>query len=474
MCGYPAAGCLFMDAQQDLKKIVPDGVLSGKEELIPYTRDASHFQGDFPLMVVLPRTTQQVSGVLRYCNENNIAVVARGGGTSLTGASVPIGKCIVMSLLRMDGINSISVGDGCAEVGAGARIDSINLKLSKLGYLFPPDPGSSLAATVGGIISTNAGGLRCVRYGTTKDWILGMEVVLMDGTVLQLGNRTLKSRIGYDLTSLMVGSEGTLAVVTKAFIKIVPKPEKVGRLLAYFDDIASLGKAVASIKGSGIDPLIAEYLDRMTMDAVEKSGAFTFGVKAPYLLLLDVDGPEESLERYISQAAEILTREGALQVVSTTDDAEMERLYTARKGAYSSLLRMRKSEKDLVVIGDIVVPPSSLPEVLREIEDLVRQWNIRVALFGHIGDGNIHANIMVDMEDNDESKRVDRFQSLLAQTALSHGGSVSAEHGIGIEKRELLRMEYESRHSGRALDLMKSMKSIFDPKGLLNPGKVFD
>lgn len=465
---------MAMDAQQELRKIIPDGVLTGKEQLIPYTRDASHFQGEFPLLVVLPRSTEQVSAVLRYCNENNITVVARGGGTSLTGASIPTGRCIVMSLLRMDEIRGISVEDGCAEVGAGARIDSINLKLAKQGYLFPPDPGSSLAATVGGIISTNAGGLRCVRYGTTKDWILGMEVVLMDGTVLQIGNRTLKSRIGYDLTSLMVGSEGTLAVVTKAFIKIVPRPEKVGRLLAYFDDIASLGRAVASIKASGIEPLIAEYLDRMTMDAVEKSGAFTFSVKAPYLLLLDVDGPEESLGRYISQAAEILTRDGALQVVSTTDDSEMEKLYTARKGAYSSLLRLRKSEKDLVVIGDIVVPPSSLPDVLRQVETLVREGSIRVALFGHIGDGNIHANIFVNLEDADETKRVEQFQSRLAQTALNHGGSVSAEHGIGIEKKSLLRMEYDSRQSAKALELMKKMKAVFDPKGLLNPGKVFD
>lgn len=463
-----------MDILSDLKSIVPDGVLTTREEMIPYSRDASHFQGELPLAVVIPRTTDQVSRILSCCSEKGVSVVARGGGTSLTGASIATQSAIVLSLLRLDRIISVSVEDRCAEVEAGVRIDALNARLSGLGQLFPPDPGSSLAATVGGIINTNAGGLRCVRYGTTKDWILGMEAVLMDGTVIRAGNRTLKSRIGYDLTSLIVGSEGTLAVVTRAFVKIVSMPEKTGRLLAYFGDIESLGRAVAAVKSSGIEPLIAEYLDRMTMDAVESTGGFKFSIAAPYVLLLDVDGPPEALERYANRAAAILRNQGALEVVSTTDAEEMERLYTARKGAYSSLLRLRKSDRDLVVIGDIVVPPSTLPAVLKRIEEAVRTDGIRVALFGHIGDGNIHANIFVDFSDEGEKGRVEEFQVRLARIALDHGGSVSAEHGIGIEKRELLQMEYASRHSERSIDLMKSVKHVFDPKGLLNPGKVFN
>ena len=463
-----------MGLREDLSAIVPDGVLSSREELIPYTRDASHFQGKLPVAVVLPRTTEQVSRVLKYCNDHSIRVVARGGGTSLTGASIAVDNAVVMSLLRMDSVLSISVEDRCAEVEAGVRIDNLNLKLSKVGQIFPPDPGSSIAATVGGIINTNAGGLHCVRYGTTKDWILGLEAVLMDGSVLRLGNRTLKSRIGYDLTSLIVGSEGTLAVVTRAFLKIVSKPEDVGRVLAFFMDIESLGRAVAAIKASGIEPLTAEFMDRMTMDAVESTGTFKFEVRAPYVLLLDVDGPGEAIGRRLAAASAILSENGATGVVSTRDGDEMERLYTARKGAYSSLLKLRKSERDAVVIGDIVVPPSSLPAVLRRIGELVSADGVRVALFGHIGDGNIHANIFVDFSDSAETGRVERFHTHLAETALEHGGSVSAEHGIGIEKIGLLRMEYSSRHSEKALDIMKSMKSLFDPKGLLNPGKVFD
>ncbi len=462
-----------MVIHEELRAMVPDGVLTTREELIPYSRDASHFQGKLPLAVVLPETVEQVSRVLRYCNDNGIAVVARGGGTSLTGASIVLDRAIVLSLLRMDSILGVSVEDSCAEAQAGVRIDSLNLRLSKLGMLFPPDPGSSIAATVGGIIGTNAGGLRCVRYGTTKDWVLGLEAVLMDGTIIQTGNRTLKSRIGYDLTSLIVGSEGTLAVVTRAFLKIAPLPEQVGRVLAFFGDIESLGRSVAAIKASGMELLIAEFLDRMTMDAVESTGTFKFPVRSPFVLLVDFDGPAEALDRYLARATEIFSENGAEGVVSTRDRGEMERLYTARKGAYSSLLKLRKSERDIVVIGDIVVPPSSLPGVLKRIDGLVEEDGVRVALFGHIGDGNIHANIFADLSDSSEKQRVESFHRHLAEAALMAGGSVSAEHGIGIEKMDLLKMEYSRRHSERAMDLMKQTKSVFDPKGLLNPGKVF-
>lgn len=461
-----------MGIVSDLESILPGGVLSAREELIPYSRDASHYDGELPAAVVLPRTSGEVSAVLKYCSGKGIPVVARGGGTSLTGASIPVPGAVVMSLMRMDRVMSVSVEDRVAEVQAGVRIDALNRRLAGLGQMFPPDPGSSIAATVGGIINTNAGGLRCVRYGTTKDWILGVEAVLMDGTVLQFGNRTLKSRIGYDLTSLLVGSEGTLAVVTRAYVKIVSKPQAVARLLAYFSDIESLGRAVADVKAAGMEPLIAEYLDGMTMKAVESTGTYKFAVCAPYVLLLDLDGPEEALSRYVQEASSLLRRSGATEISSTTDRAELDTLYTARKGAYSSLLKLRRSERDVVLIGDIVVPPSTLPAVLRSINSIVESEGIRVALFGHIGDGNIHANIFFDQGDSSERARVEHFHSSIARVALEHGGSVSAEHGIGLEKMELLREEYRYRRSEKALELMKGIKSVFDPKGLLNPGKV--
>lgn len=462
-----------MNVAFDLSKKFPGCVLQTQEELLPYRSDASQFGGDTPLAVVLPENTAQVSELMKYCYQNDIAVVARGGGTSLTGASVVMGKGIVVDLLRMDRIAEVSVTDKCVLAEAGVRIDDLNERLARAGHLFPPDPGSSIAATVGGIISTNAGGLRCLRYGTTKDWILGVEAVLADGRVIQCGNRTLKSRIGYDLTSLLVGSEGTLAIVTKAYLKITNLPESTGRVVAYYTDISSLGRAVADVRTGKIQPTIAEFLDRKTMDAVERSGKVTFPDEAAYMLLLDVDGPAEAIDRYLNDLTSTLGASKPLKVQSTRDESEMRTMYLARKGAYSSLLKLRRSENDHVLIGDVVVPPSELSMMLSETSVLADQMKVAVALFGHIGDGNIHANMFVDFSDADESGRVEKFHTEIARLALSHGGSVSAEHGIGVEKRELLKMEYEHRSSMATLEVMKGLKAVMDPKGILNPGKVF-
>ncbi len=462
-----------MNVAQDLTKKFPGCVLQTPEELLPYRSDASHFGGDLPLAVVMPENTAQVSELMDYCYRNGIPVVARGGGTSLTGASVIMGKGIVVDLLRMDRIVEVSVTDKYVLAEAGVRIDDLNERLGRAGHLFPPDPGSSIAATVGGIISTNAGGLRCLRYGTTKDWILGLEAVLCDGRIIQCGNKTLKSRIGYDLTSLLIGSEGTLAIVTKAYLKITNLPESTGRVVAYYSDISSLGRAVADVRSAKIQPTIAEFLDRKTMDAVQKSGKVTFPAESSYMLLLDVDGPVEAIDRYMNDIISALSGSNPLKVQSTRNESEMRTLYLARKGAYSSLLKVRRGENDHVLIGDIVVPPSELTMVLSEISLLADQMKVSAALFGHIGDGNIHANMFVDFTDAEESARVGKFHIEMAKLALVHGGSVSAEHGIGVEKRELLEMEYEHRSSMATLELMKKLKAVMDPKGILNPGKVF-
>ena len=462
-----------MDILADLRDILPDGVLSGNEQLIPYLTDASHFEGDIPLAVVFPSTTKQVSSLLAYCNNRGIAVVARGGGTSLTGASVLKGKGVVVDMLRMDKIIEVSTVDKYAACQPGVRLDDLNETLSRHNHFFPPDPGSSIAATVGGVISTNAGGLRCLRYGTTKDWILGVEVVLPGGEVVQFGNRTLKSRIGYDLTSLVVGSEGTLGIVTGAYLKIAARPEAVSRIVAFYTGISSLGKAVADIRNGSVQPLVAEFLDRKTLEAVARGINFDFPPEAQYMLLLDIEGPPEAMDRYMAEVRGTLSKSSPILIIETKDEEEMRRLYMARKGAYSSLLKLRRSPGDSVLIGDIVVPPSTLSEVLEDISETARKMNIYVALFGHIGDGNIHANIFVDLNNREEADRVNSFHRQLAEIALAHGGSVSAEHGIGIEKRELLQLEYSRRHSEMTIEVMKRIKTVIDPKGIMNPGKVF-
>lgn len=464
--------CGIMDAVSEISRIVPGGVLTVREELLPYLSDASHFEGDIPLAVVFPATAGQVSGILRICNSQGIAVVPRGGGTSLTGASVLRGKGIIVDMLRMNRITEISTTDKYAACEPGVRIDDLNNILSKHGHFFPPDPGSSIAATVGGVISTNAGGLRCLRYGTTKDWVLGIEAVLPDGSIVQFGNRTLKSRIGYDMTSLVVGSEGTLCIVTKAFLKIANRPEAVSRIVAYYSDISSLGKAVSDIRSGNVQPLVAEFLDRKTMDAVSKSSSISFP-DASFMLLLDIEAPAEAMKRYSDEVVSALSASSPISIVRTDNEKEMQALYMARKGAYSSLLKMRRSPGDSVLIGDVVVPPSSLSAVLSEISELAEKMGVYTALFGHIGDGNIHANMFVNFGDREEAQRVDDFHTRMAQIALEHGGSVSAEHGIGIEKRKLLELEYSYRHSEMSIEVMRSIKRAIDPNGIMNPGKVF-
>jgi len=463
-----------MSVISDFEDMLPGRVLSEECEVAPYAMDASHLRGEKPCAVLLPENLEELSTIMKYCNFRQIPVFIRGGGTSLTGASVPMKGGVVISMMRFNSIRGIYPEDGYAEVEAGVRIDDINSALSKYGKLFPPDPGSSIAATLGGIINTNAGGMRCVRYGTTRDWILGVEAVFADGSILKLGNRTLKSRIGYDLTSLIVGSEGTLCAVTSAYIKLTGIEEKKGRLIAYFRDEATLGMAICSLKRSHLSPALSEYLDRNTMDALASSFGIIFEEGAKYMLMIDFEGTEGAVPGFLEECGEVMKQCGATGISTSSDEREMARLYTARKGAYSALLKKRSNEEEHVIIGDVVVPPSSIAETMLEIEKASVDKGLRVATFGHIGDGNLHVNMFVNLNDSEEMKRCDEFHRRIAGIVLARGGSVSAEHGIGLEKKELMRMEYETRSSTHALDIMKGIKQLLDPRGILNPGKVLD
>lgn len=442
--------------------------------MIPYMTDASFFEGSEPIAVAIPSSADQIASVMKFCNENEIPVVARGGGTSLTGSSIPLKRFLVLSLARLNRILEINLADRYAVAEPGVRLDDLNEELSKSNFFYPPDPASSQAATVGGSISTNAGGLRASMYGTTKDWVLGVDVVLPTGQRTVFGGKVLKSSAGYDLTSLMIGAEGTLGVITRATLKILPKPERTGRILAYFDSIEKVGNAIRDLKGSGITPLIAEFLDRITMDSLTKSKGLTFPGKASHMLILDVASTEESLDRQLNQAKELLLKEEPTEISVTTDAQEMARIYEARKGAYSSLLKERKSAAEKVVIGDVVVPASELPATLKEAEQAANELGIRSALFGHISDGNIHANIFADVDDETQMKKVDEYQLRLAESAVKHGGMVSAEHGVGLEKKELLKFQLDALRTNENLRIMKELKKVFDPKGIMNRGKIFD
>lgn len=462
-----------MDIVNKLKDIVGEHVLTSREDLIPYKKDASFFNGLEPLAVVVPGNVPEVSGVMKFCNDNRIPVVVRGGGSSLTGASILREEGIVLSMARFDKIVETKIEDRYVVAEAGVKIDALNQHLAKFKHFYPPDPASSIAATIGGSINTNAGGLRAAMYGTTKEWVLGLEIVLPDGTVIQTGGKVLKRSIGYDLTALIIGSEGTLGVVTKAILKIAPLPEKYGRIMVYYRSISEAGRAVASLKNRGITPLIAEFMDRISMDSITHTKGIKFLDGAEYLLIIDISSTEESLLKKLNEALEILKKTDIMDIRVTTDPVEMDAMYQARKGLYSSQLNERTSMNEYVVIGDIVVPASQLPDTLNKIKEKINEYGLKVALFGHIGDGNIHANIFADTSNDEMMKKVNGFMMDLGRIALEHEGSVSSEHGIGMEKIELLKEEFRYKKSEKNLELMIQIKKIFDPNNILNRGKLF-
>lgn len=461
------------DIIKELKEIAGNHVFTSREEIIPFLSDASYLAGDEPLIVVAPDTADQISRIMALCYRTETPVVVRSGGTSLTGASILRGNGIIISMNRFNRILETSVVDKYVIAEPGVRLDDLNYSLEKLGHFYPPDPSSSRVATVGGTLSTNAGGLRAAMYGTTKNWVLGVEAVMPDGTVVQLGGRTLKRTSGYDLTSLMVGAEGTLCIITKAILKIWPFPEKKGRAVAYYRSAEPVGEAIAALKGRGINPFIAEFMDEITMNSLRRNRGMSFPEGAQYMVIIDVASTNESVDRELAAVADVLNEFDPIEVSTTTDEKEMEVIYEARKGAFASLLTERQKPSQRVVIGDIVVPASNLAAALRETREKMEELKVLAGMVGHVGDGNIHANIFADLEDEEEMSRVEEFHRQIAAIAIRLQGSVSAEHGIGLEKIDLLVEEFAAKNSPGTLEIMKRIKKAIDPKDLLNRGKMF-
>lgn len=463
-----------MELVSKLRKISGQHILTKKEDLVPYLGDASYFRGKLPEAAVLPESALEISKIMKLCNQCKTPVTVRGGGSSLTGSSVPMNGGLVISMARMNRILETKVQDSYVIAEAGVTLDDLNLHLSKLGFFYPPDPASSMAATVGGTISTNAGGLRAAMYGSTKEWILGLEVVLPTGEVVETGGKTLKRTKGYDLTALMIGSEGTLGIVTKAILKIWPLPETTGRVMAYFKGIRSAGDAISELKSKGVILHIAEFMDRLSLDSTLKTKGLAYPQNAEYLLIVDVASARESIDRQLEFVGQVLKSFNPVETMITRSPEEMKQIYEARKGLYSASLSLRDKPEDYVIIADVIVPPSSLPGALTEIQRAIEKSGLKVSIFGHIGDGNIHANIFTDTRNEEQLRKANDFQMELGKIALLHGGSVSAEHGIGLEKKQLILEELKERKSEVTIDIMRKIKVVFDPNYILNGGKIFD
>ena len=450
--------------KQDLIKIVGEENYTERLiDMVSYSYDASeHFHR--PSCGVWPGTAEQVSEILKLANSKRVPVIPRGAGTGLSGMAVPSNGGIVLDLNHMNKILSISIEDRLAVVQPGVVYASLESALAPYGFFFPPDPASGKVSTLGGNVATNAGGVKGAKYGTTRDYVLGLQVVLPDGRIMRTGSKTMKSVSGYDLTRLFVGSEGTLGVVTEVTLKINPKPTTTSTSLATFDSLEDAGRAVSQIMYSGILPSVLEILGRETLMAINKNTDLNLP-EVDALLLAETDGyTHEETQYQMKKVIEVFRKNGARETKEARTAEEAAELWKARKSAYAVLARI----KTHFALEDVTVPMSKVADLLKGVDAIGRKHGIQIATFGHAGDGNLHPQILYDGNNPDEVKRVQAATAELFELAIDLGGTLTGEHGIGLSKAPYMTLE----HDPVAMDVMRSLKRMFDPNNILNPGKM--
>ncbi|MHB1131456.1 MAG: FAD-binding oxidoreductase [Chloroflexota bacterium] len=439
-------------------------LLTDPESLMCYAYDATCLENR-PEAVVLAHGTAEVSAVLALANRAGVPVVPRGAGTGLSGGTVPVRGGLVLDLQAMNRILEIDEGNLCAVVEPGVVTAELQAEVERRGLFYPPDPSSLKSSTIGGNVAENAGGPRGVKYGVTRDYVLGLEVVLADGRVLQTGGKQIKNVTGYDLTRLMVGSEGTLGVVTKAILRLLPLPPYHRSLMAVYPSLEDAGVTVAQIIAAGIVPTTIEIMDNTTIRCVEEYLRIGLPVEADGILLVELDGEPETVDKQAPTIAELARQHGAAAVTVAGSAAEADSLWLARRSVSPALARRRPSK----VGEDISVPRSALPAMIRRIQAIAQKHDLVIAIFGHAGDGNLHPNILCDRRDPAEMTRVHAAAADIFAASLELGGTLSGEHGIGLSKQE-----YIVAGMGEVgLDVMRAIKTALDPAGILNPGKVF-
>ncbi|PXF54580.1 MAG: glycolate oxidase subunit GlcD [Deltaproteobacteria bacterium] len=451
--------------RQFLEIVGPGNFSTDPADLKCYSYDASSISS-LPEAVVLPGSTEEVSRVLFLANQEGLAVFPRGAGTGTTGASVPINGGLVLSLTRMDRIISINPADLTAMVEPGVVTGKLQEEVSRYGLFYPPDPASMHFCTIGGNVATGAGGPRAVKYGVTRDYVLALEIVLADGNVIHTGVRTAKGVVGYDLTRLMVGSEGTLGVVTGITLKLIPGPEAEGMLIAFFPDAKSASDTVVSLFESRILPRCAEFLDKMSIELISGQLPVAIPERADAMLLIEVDGVRESIPGQLGEVVNSCKNCGAIDIHVAESDDQAKAFWSARQGLSPSIRSLGFPDK---INEDICVPRSCLPEMINELEKIGRKTRITILSFGHAGDGNLHVNLLLDLSDKEEKLGGDAAVMQIMEATLALGGTISGEHGIGLTKRPFIKMEIDDR----GLEIMRGIKRIFDPGNILNPGKVF-
>jgi glycolate oxidase len=432
-------------------------------DMVSYSYDASE-HSHRPSCGVWAETTEQLSEILKLANKEGIPIIPRGAGTGLSGMAVPAKGGIVLDLSHMNKILKISIDDRLAVVQPGVVYADLEKALAPYGFFFPPDPASGQVCTLGGNVATNAGGVKGAKYGTTRDYVLGLQVVLPDGRVMRTGSRAMKSVSGYDLTRLFVGSEGTLGVVSEITLKINPKPAATSTALATFDNLEDAGRAVSEVMHSGILPSVLEILGRETLVAINQNTDLHLP-EVDAMLLTETDGyTQEETDYQMKKVIEVFKKNNAREVKEARTEEETVELWKARKSAYAVLARI----KTHFVLEDVTVPMAKVAELLRGVGEIAEKHNLQIATFGHAGDGNLHPQILYDGYDPDEVNRMEAASADLFQLAIDLGGTLTGEHGIGLSKAPFMTLE----HDPVAMDVMRSLKKLLDPNNILNPGKM--
>jgi glycolate oxidase len=452
----------FLD---DLRGSCPDlRLLTDATDRESYRRDeTAHFEPGLPLAVALPSSTEEVASILRTATAHRVAVVPRGAGSGLSGGSAGIEGALTVALTHMNRIVEIDRENLVAVVQPGLINAELKAAVAKEGLFYPPDPASYEFCTIGGNIGTNAGGLCCVKYGVTRDAVLGLEVVMADGRVIRTGGKNVKDVAGYSLTHLFVGSQGTLGIVTEATLRLRPAPAPKQTMLAFFPTIVAAGRAVADMTAAGVEPCTLELMDAVTIAAVDDWHNLGLDRSAAALLLVESDRPGSAAADELQRATDACSDAGATEVVQATDPAEADWLRQVRRMAFRALERVGVARME-----DVGVPRARVPDLLAAIERVAAAHDVRCGTFGHAGDGNLHPTFIWDRGDAEAEERAHAASEELYRAAIGLGGTVTGEHGIGAARRAFL----EEQRGAEAVAVMRSIKSALDPLGILNPGRV--
>jgi glycolate oxidase len=449
-----------------IERLGPENVLMEKEDILPYGFDGTAALKQLPLAVVFPRDAAEVASVVRLAREERVPVVTRGSGTGLSGGSVPVSGALVLCLARIDKVLELDTKNLTLLAEAGAVTQDIYNHADAAGLFFPPDPGSMKISTIGGNVAENSGGLRGLKYGVTRDYVMGLEVVLADGSTCWLGGKCVKDVAGYNLRDLFIGSEGTLGVITKVLLKLLPKPAARQTLLATFAAMDAAAGTVSAIIAAKIIPCTLEFLDRKTIRCVEDFAHAGLPRDADAILLIETDGHPAAVADEAAKIEELCAAHGATSVKRAASAEEAVRLATARRSAFSALARLRPT----TILEDVTVPRSELAGMVRAVQAVAEKHRLDIATFGHFGDGNLHPTILTDERDADEMARVELAFADIVEAALARGGTITGEHGVGLAKKPYLKRQLgDDSHA-----LLRAVKRTLDPEGLLNPGKILD